>query len=173
MERRSVLAGLITVPVVWATAPLAVARADTPPKPTQRVILTITGAISRTNAPGAAEFDRPTLESFEQVSFTTTTPWYTGTTTFEGVRLSLLMEAVGAKGVNATVVALNDYSADIPFADFTAHAPILAIKRNGQYMAVREKGPLFIVYPFDADRSLHSERFYSRSVWQVKQIIVK
>ena len=40
-------------------------------------------------------------------------------------------------------------------------------------MPVDDKGPLFIVYPYDSDPVLQTEKFYSRSAWQVAQIIVK
>ena len=40
-------------------------------------------------------------------------------------------------------------------------------------MAVREKGPLFVIYPFDADPSLFNEKYFNRSVWQVKAIEVR
>ena len=40
-------------------------------------------------------------------------------------------------------------------------------------MPVRDKGPLFIVYPFDSDPALKSRTFYGRSVWQVAKLVVK
>ena len=40
-------------------------------------------------------------------------------------------------------------------------------------MPVRDKGPLFIIYPFDANPELKSQTYYSRSVWQVAKIVVK
>jgi hypothetical protein len=40
-------------------------------------------------------------------------------------------------------------------------------------MAVRDKGPLFIVYPFDSRSDLRSERYYSRSAWQLRALEVK
>ena len=49
----------------------------------------------------------------------------------------------------------------------------VALKRNGEYMTVRDKGPLFIIYPFDSDPELKAQKYYSRSVWQVALIEVK
>jgi hypothetical protein len=71
------------------------------------------------------------------------------------------------------VTALNDYSSDIPFSDIAKYNVILATKQNGQYMSVRDKGPLFIVYPFDSDPELKHQTYYGRSVWQVSRITVK
>jgi hypothetical protein len=50
---------------------------------------------------------------------------------------------------------------------------ILALKRDGEYMPVRDKGPLFIIYPYDNAPELRSQQFYSRSVWQVSRLVVK
>ena len=47
------------------------------------------------------------------------------------------------------------------------------LQPDGNYMPVRDKGPLFIVYPYDSDPNLRSRRFYSRSAWQVAQLIVR
>ena len=49
---------------------------------------------------------------------------------------------------------------------------MLARLFDGKPMPVREKGPLFIIYPFDADERLRSERYYSRSAWQLRTIEV-
>ena len=70
---------------------------------------------------------------------------------FEGVSLDKLMKAVGAKGERVVAVALNDYSSEIPIEDFAKYKTILALKRDGEYMPVRDKGPLFVVYPYDAE----------------------
>jgi hypothetical protein len=40
-------------------------------------------------------------------------------------------------------------------------------------MPVRNRGPLFIVYNFDSDPELKSQKFYSRSVWQVAKLEVR
>ncbi|MCC2664519.1 MAG: oxidoreductase, partial [Geminicoccaceae bacterium] len=42
---------------------------------------------------------------------------------------------------------------------------ILALKRDGAYMPVRDKGPLFIVYPYDSSPELKHQNYYSRSAW--------
>ena len=138
---------------------------------TGKPILTISGKIGVPN--GIAQFDRETLEKLGLVSFETTTPWHTGTVKFEGVPLKALMKHVAASGDRVQALALNDYSTEIPVEDFDKYNVILALKRNGEYMPVRDKGPLFVVYPYDSDPELKSQKFYSRSAWQVKALIVK
>ena len=136
-------------------------------------ILTVSGKISVTNAQATAQFDRAMLEKIGMVSFTTMTPWYKEPVKFEGVPLKKLMAAVEAKGEKIVAVALNDYSAEVPMEDIAKYDVILALKRDGEYMTPRDKGPLFIVYPYDSNPDLKNQKFYSRSVWQVAKIEVK
>src|SRR5690348_10462644 len=73
-------------------------------KPSEKSILTISGKISSANKDGTAEYDRPMLEALGTVSFETTTPWFAGTTKFEGVPMAKLMQQVGAAGSKVVVV---------------------------------------------------------------------
>ncbi|WP_442873114.1 oxidoreductase [Aurantimonas sp. A3-2-R12] len=141
--------------------------------PTGKVILTISGEIAVTNAGDSAEFDRAMLESLGMVSFRTRTPWYDKPVTFEGVSLDKLMTLVGATGDRVRAIALNDYMTEIPIEDFARHGTIIALKRDGEYMPVRDKGPLFIVYPYDSDAALQSQTYYGRSAWQLSKLIVE
>jgi hypothetical protein len=161
---------MVLVGYVGATATSA---AEPLPAPTEKAILTISGRIGTTNKGETAEFDRPMLESLGLETIETTTPWYNGPMKFEGVSLDKLMKLVGAKGERAVFVALNDYSSEIPMEDFAKYNVILALKRNGEYMPVRDKGPLFVMYPFDSRPELKNQTFYGRSVWQVAKIVVK
>jgi len=141
--------------------------------PTGEVVLTISGAIANTNGEGTAAFDLAMLDALPQRTTTAVTPWYTGEQTFSGVILSDLLDAVGATGTLAQVVALNDYSAEIPFEDFETAPVILATRLNGETLSVRDKGPLFVIYPFDLDPELYNEVVFSRSVWQVNVLKVQ
>ena len=143
------------------------------PRPAEPVILTVSGRIGVTNRDGAAEFDRPMLEGLGMTGFETATPWYDGPVRFDGVRMDRLMGAVGANGETILAYALTDYSTEIPVGDSARHNALLALKRNGLYMPVRDKGPLFIVYPYDSDPQLRHQRFYSRSAWQLVRIVVR
>jgi hypothetical protein len=155
-----------------AVTPFARAATSDISSPKGKTILTVSGRIGRTNRPGIAEFDRDMMEALGTSSFTTMTPWHDEPAIFEGVLMSRLMQAVAASGTLLTVRALNDYTTEIPISDFHEHAPIMAMRRNGAYMPPRDKGPLFIVYPFDSDPALQNRRYYSRSAWQVCQLVI-
>lgn len=147
--------------------------AQTLAAPTDKVILTISGKISVTNSGDAAQFDRAALEAMGLMTIETNTPWYSGPQKFEGISLDKLMKSVGAKGDTVQAIALNDYTTEIPLEDFAKYNVILALKRNNEYMPIRDKGPLFIVYPYDSNSELRSQKFYSRSAWQVSKLIIR
>ena len=142
------------------------------PQPIVKPMLTVSGKISSPSDEGV-QFDRDALEALGMVTIETTTPWYKGVVKFEGVPLHKLMQSVGATGERLVAIALNDYSSELPIEDFAKYNVILALKRDGEYMPVRDKGPLFIIYPYDATPELRSQKFYSRSVWQVSRLVVK
>lgn len=140
--------------------------------PTGPVVLTVSGQIGQTNVGDTAQFDLAMLDALPQRTTQTKTPWYDASRSFSGVVASALFETLGAQGTMVTVTALNDYSADIPMSDFIDHPVILASRLDGAELSVRDKGPLFIIYPFDTDAELYNEVYFSRSVWQLKSITV-
>jgi len=50
---------------------------------------------------------------------------------------------------------------------------IVAYLNNGKRMTVREKGPLWIVYPYDKNEKFQTEEIYARSVWSLWKIIAQ
>jgi hypothetical protein len=168
LTRRSLAAALI-----GATMPRLAGAADASlPMPKDKVILTISGKIAVFNDGNTAKFDRNMLEALGFSSFTTSTPWYDAPVTFTGVPMAKLMETVRASGDMVVAAALNDYETKIPISDFAEFGVLLALKRNGEYMPVREKGPLFIVYPYDSNSELKSQKYYGRSAWQLARLVV-
>jgi hypothetical protein len=149
------------------------ASAQTLDAPAGEALLTVTGAIAVTNADGAAVFDRAMLESMEPVTFTTKTMWTDGPQVFTGVLLVDLLALVGVAEGTLRATAINDYAVDIPVSDAVEGGPIVAYLLNGQPMSIRDKGPLWIVYPYDAKREYRSEVIYSRSIWQLDRLEVR
>lgn len=143
------------------------------PPPTSPVVLTITGTISATNTATAAAFGMADLEAIGTTEINTTTPWFDGVQRFAGPLLSTLLQHVGAAGTTIEMTALDDYVVPIPFTDADTYQPIVALRRNGAFMPVREKGPLFLIYPFDQKRDLRTEVFFSRCVWQLNRITIR
>jgi hypothetical protein len=141
--------------------------------PTGEVVLTVTGKIATTNADGAARYDLAMLEALPGRTTETETPWTRGTVKFEGPLGAALLDQIGATGTTLKIVALNDYAVEVPVEDFRKWPVIFATRKDGKHMPVRDKGPIFVIYPFDLDRSLYNEKIFSRSAWQVKSIEVQ
>ena len=141
--------------------------------PYGEVILTVSGRISRPNQGGEARFSREMIAALPQQSFTTSTPWYAAPRRFEGPYLRDLLALVGASGTELHARALNDYQADLPIADAQELDVLLALSIDRQPLRVRDKGPLFIIYNFDARPELRRERYYARCVWQLGQLEVR
>lgn len=141
--------------------------------PTGPVILSIGGDISFTNAGDEAHFDRPMLEELGLVVLRTETPWTDGKQTFEGVPVERILDAVGANGTVARAKALNDYVVDIDISFVVAAKAMVAVKTNGVYMGVRDKGPLWIVFPWDQQPELDEEFVKSQSVWQFNRLEIR
>jgi len=110
------------------------------------------------------------LDAMEQVTFTTTTIWTDGEVTFQGPSLRTVLEEAGIEAATVTLTALNDYTIEMPSPD--AGFPVLATRMNGSTMSVRNKGPFWIVFPYDSDVSYQTEEIYSQSIWQLDRIEV-
>ena len=141
--------------------------------PTGDVILTVSGKIAQTNAHGRADFDRDMLEQLKGRTTRTQTPWMEGKSAFSGPLLRELLAAVGATGKTLKIRALNDYVVDVPVSDAFDHDTILATRLDGSIMSVRDKGPLFLIYPFDREPALYNEKYFALSIWQISEIEVR
>lgn len=169
LRRRHALAAFIAAmafgPPAGSAEPLA--------RPKGKVVLSVTGLVERANADGRADFDMAMLEALPQHSFVTATPWFKTPRRFSGPLLRDVLAAAGAKGGTLSAVALNDYKVEIPADDAQRFKVLMATRLDNQPMPVREKGPLFIIYPYDDSADLRSERYYSRSAWQLRTLNVK
>jgi hypothetical protein len=143
---------------------------DAPPG---KVVLTVKGKIEVKNTASAAVFDDALLDALPQHSFVSTTPWIKNPATFTGPLLKDLLQALKAQGTNLKALALNDYKMDIPLDDAFKYEVILARKVDGRALTVREKGPIFMMYPFERFPELKTKIYYSRCVWQLKSLTVE
>jgi hypothetical protein len=168
-RRFLLLAGTLFLGTVGpAIAPIAAQASP----PHDGVILTVTGALANA-ASGRVEFHRSALERLGLTKLTTWTPWTEGEVEFEGVLARRLMEAVGARGSEVEVHALNDYEEVIPIEDFNRYDVLLAMRMNGRVMRVRDKGPIWIVYPWSDHPELDDFATREKSVWQLSALHVR
>ena len=146
------------------------ALADHLPAPLGAVILTVNGEMAQRNTPDGAHFDLDMLRKIGTVTFSTSTPWTEGVQDFTGVPLDQLLAHLGAQPSSLKVTAINEYQIDVPASDAADGGPILAWEQSGKLLSVREKGPLWLIYPFDAQKAYQTDEIHARAVWQVVQI---
>jgi len=169
-RRRLVFGGLL---VLVGGAVGAGAASEELPAPQEPVMLTVSGAIGATNAPGGAEFDRAMLERLGVRSLRTWTPWTEGVNEFAGILARDLMSAVQAAGSELLATALNDFKAVIPVSDFQSYDVLLATSMNGAPLAVRDKGPIWVIYPWADHPELDDLLTRRKSVWQLRHLHVQ
>ena len=112
------------------------------------------------------------LAALPQISFTTTTIWTTEAATFSGPSLAAVLDSLGAEGASLSMIAVNDYKVEMPWALMEQDTPIIANRINGEPFSIRDKGPLWVVFPYDSDPRFQTEEIYSLSIWQLNQIQV-
>ncbi|MEM7213146.1 MAG: hypothetical protein AAF479_14865, partial [Pseudomonadota bacterium] len=112
------------------------------------------------------------LDALEQVTITTTTIWTEGEITFTGPALSRVLELMEIDDETLILTALNDYAIEMPAPEAGATYPIIATRMDGAAMSVRDKGPFWIVFPYDSDEAFQTEEVFAQSIWQLDRIEV-
>ncbi|MGO1119928.1 molybdopterin-dependent oxidoreductase [Rhodovibrionaceae bacterium A322] len=148
------------------------ALAEQLPTPTGKVLLTVSGNIEHTNGDGVASFDREMLMALGSHSLTVETPWTEGANTFKGPLVKDLLSRVGARGKTIMATAINDYQTEIPVEDAQTYNIILAMEHNGKVLTVRNRGPLWVIFPWSEHSELQTEMYYARSIWQLKSLSI-
>lgn len=133
-------------------------------EPQGAVVLTVTGAIEKTNRgpfdesrdsffayhekefDRAAAFDRAMLEALGTVRVTIDYPGLAAPLNLEGPRLADLLATVGAAGRSLSVMALDGFVSEIAAEELESLEWIVALKRDGRYLGLGQRGPLWLVY---------------------------
>ncbi|MEM9278952.1 MAG: hypothetical protein AAGA76_10280 [Pseudomonadota bacterium] len=153
-------------------------------------VLTVTGSISKPNRSAADEFadvffsshdvdfekaaafDLKALEALGMKTVRASYEDWPKTFTFEGPLLSDVLKAAGATGETLIVRALDGYAPELPMADTEKYPVILALKVDGEYLGLGDRGPSWVIYPRDDYPELAKEDD-SKFVWSVYHIEVK
>lgn len=143
------------------------------PPPAARAVLVL-----HTASGPATACDLQALDGLPQKTIETRLPdtlGMAGLNRWSGVALSHIARRLGA-GPQAEIqlIALNNYAVSVPMSDLSRFDPVLASRRNGETISVRDKGPLILIYPFDQHRGeLDAQEYLHRSIWQVHEIRIK
>lgn len=167
-ERAMKLAMKIVAAICLSTA----VAAEDMAAPTGDAVLTLSGNLSVTNVNEFLVFDREALFALGGYKFETSTIWTDGVHSFEGVSLETLVGLIGAEEGTLLATAINDYTIEIPVTDAVEGGPMIAYLMDGEEMSIRDKGPLWVIYPYDSSFEYRTEVVYARSIWQLDRIEV-
>ncbi|MGJ8546860.1 MAG: molybdopterin-dependent oxidoreductase [Sulfitobacter sp.] len=114
------------------------------------------------------------LSQLPQTEVMTKNDYVDATTRFSGPTLRMILEQNGiASGAEINMHALNDFFVTAPASDAYNYDVILALLMNGEPMSVRDKGPIWIIYPMDDHPELSDDLYNGRLVWQLDKITAK
>lgn len=156
----------LVLALATALVPVASAARDLG-QPEGPVILTVTGSDGTTWT-----FDRAMIAQLGWTTITSTTSFTDGPQEFSGIPMTSLIAATGTGGTVIEATALNDYRVELPFDHAAAHGVFLALDHNGVPMRVRDRGPVWIVYPQDTLQPVH-DRFDTFMVWQLRDLVFR
>lgn len=158
------LSGILMMLLLWT------AQASAEP-----VVLTVYGNIELNEQQHTQlDFTLSELQALTQADMTTAHPWSAEPRRYRGVdMISLLNNLFSQKNIlSLQLEALNDFSVVVNWDQISSYSPILAWQENKQTMSLRNKGPLWLILPFDQVPQIQQADFLHFMIWQLRVIRV-
>ncbi|MEE9455262.1 MAG: hypothetical protein V3V13_12910 [Paracoccaceae bacterium] len=150
------------------------------------VVLTVANLITNETY----ELTDDDLSSLEQVTVNTKNEFVDDVATFMGplardvLVLLLTNEDTGSDDTaitllgnsdfeTVTLLAANDYAIDVPLDDFLNFNVIFATSQDGIKFSLRDKGPIWVIYPMTDNPELQDRVYNDRLIWQLVKVSVK
>ncbi|NDW05121.1 hypothetical protein [Jiella pacifica] len=117
-------------------------------------------------------FSRNDLAALPQTRFETKAPWIATPAVFEGPSVAALLRAFAPEATfeRAEIGALDDYMVAAEVPRLVADGAIFAIRQDGAFMPVAQKGPVLVIFPFDDRPELQDKSHFGLCIWQISQI---
>jgi hypothetical protein len=163
--RRRFLALMAALAVVRPPRASADATVTPPARLTDDVILEID-----VDAGDTVAFDLEALDALPQHRFDTSTIWTDGVRQFSGPPLAAVLGAAGLDPQPIQAFASNGYGVTLTFPPGDALVPIVATRIDGAPIGRRERGPLWVMFPFDSDASLRNAEVFGQSIWHLVRL---
>lgn len=129
-------------------------------------------ASAETGCPETFALSDVSLLSLPQQTFKTHHTWSKVADEFSGPLLADVLDQVCPKASKLKLKAINDYQVDLDFNKIKQYEPILAMSVNGERLTVRNKGPIWVMIPFDKYTSVPERSLDEALVWQLSSINV-
>ena len=122
----------------------------------------------------SVELTASDLDNLTQHTITTHSPYYKGEVEFSGPKLVDVLSSVADTAVedNARISlhALNNYFVRTTIGDLKGVDALLATRKHGERLSIRERGPFWIILPLSDRQELDSEQFHRLMVWQLHKV---
>jgi len=120
---------------------------------------------------GSRSFSLVDLEALGLWQVSTSTFWPDDQGPYAGPLLADVLRLGGLADASAVRIAARDgFSQVIPRSDWERWPILLATRRAGQPMVIRDKGPMRIIYPRDMSDELKDTKYRLRWIWLVSRI---
>ena len=138
----------------------------------QETILEV--SVSTAQMQSQASYSLLDLDSIPQTTILTENDFIDGTKMFTGPLVrDLLQGATPETASQVILIAVNDYQVEVPIEDFFDYDVILATRMAGALLSVRDKGPIWVVYPMSEHPELRDNIYNSRLIWQLRRLEVE
>lgn len=128
-------------------------------------------ALTISSPTGTRNLSLAELEAMGMYRVTTRTFWPNDDGTYEGPLLSEVLKRAGLENsAGIRIVALDGFSQILPRKDWRTWPILLATRRDGKLLTVRDKGPFRVIYPRDMAPALGDTLYRLRWVWLVDRI---
>ncbi|WP_375055849.1 molybdopterin-binding protein [Zobellella sp. DQSA1] len=144
-------------------------------KAAEPVVLTIFGNIQLDGRHyEQLDYTLSELQALPQADITTTHPWVQEPRHYRGPELvAILTGLFGHTRIKTLYLeALNGFSVAVDWQTVAPFHPILAWQEDGRVMGRRDKGPLWLMLPFDQVPELQQADFLHFMAWQLRHVRV-
>ena len=154
---RRVVSGFFALGFLWASA--ASAGAD--------IYLSITNVSDGV----VIELTEADLLAMDQFTVHTENEFVDGLAEFTGPLARDVIALLSASGIETLhFIAANDYAIEVPMSDILDFDVIFAMSQNGVRFSIRDKGPIWVIYPMSDNVELQDRVYNDRLIWQLIKV---
>lgn len=117
-----------------------------------------------------AQLTEDDLLAMEQVTVITENEFIDGTSEFSGPLARDVAAMIGDDLEMVQLTAVNDYAVEVPLEDFMKYDVIFALTQDGERFSVRDKGPIWVIYPMTDNVELQDRVYNDRLIWQLVKV---
>lgn len=126
-----------------------------------------------TSGEAIVEMSEDDLLAMPQTVIITANEFVDGMAEFSGPLARDVVNLMGEGIETITLSAVNDYSVEVPVQDFLEYDVVFAMFQNGQQLSMRDKGPIWVIYPMTDFPQLQDRIYNDRLIWQLVRVSAK